>query len=365
MVSTSKKLLICGYYGEHNLGDDALLQALLAELPAGCSVVVTAADEAQVRKRFGVQTCNRRSFVNTFKGLIRCNFLIFGGGSLLQDSTSFKSLLFYSALIIAARLQGKSILLWGQGLGPLRRWYSRLLVRLLLANVQSASWRDSDSAALAKELGRNPTPSDPVGADPVWGLARGHWRGKGGAIVLAWRPTPLLQAPQWRTLLWAVSLLAQQSERQVLWLPFHANQDRGMLLDLYQKGFMPEALWQCSRELNLERPEEAMAEASLSGLVIAMRLHALILAALTGAPCAALSYDPKVSAAAAGLSCQCLDLALLQNDPEQIKDIWINQLDKPLSSNQIESQINSSKKHHRGLALELGQINSKLFSKGT
>ena len=96
-----------------------------------------------------------------------------------------------------------------------------------------------------------------------------------------------------------------------------------------------------------------------------MRLHALILAAFTCAPCAALSYDPKVSAAAAGLSCQCLDLGLLQNDPEQIKDIWINQLDKPLSSHQIESQINSSKKHHLGLALELGQINSKLFSKGT
>jgi polysaccharide pyruvyl transferase WcaK-like protein len=188
----------------------------------------------------------------------------------------------------------------------------------------------------------------------VWGLARGHWRGKGGAIVLAWRPTPLLQAPQWRILLGAVSLLAQQSKRQVLWLPFHANQDRGLLLDLYQKGFMPEALWQCSRELNLERPEEAMAEASLSGLVIAMRLHALILAALTGAPCAALSYDPKVSAAATALSCQCLDLALLLGDPEQIKDIWINQLDKPLSSHQIESQINSSKKHQRGLALELG-----------
>jgi polysaccharide pyruvyl transferase CsaB len=360
MVNTPPKLLICGYYGEHNLGDDALLQALLAQLPFGSKVVVTAADQDEVRNRFGVQTCNRRSFASTIKALAGCTRLIFGGGSLLQDSTSFKSLLFYAALILAARLQGKTVLLWGQGLGPLHRWPSRRLVGFLLANVQGASWRDPGSAALALSLGRRPTPPDLVGADPVWGLTRGNWRGKGGPIILAWRPTSLLKAPQWRILLEAVALLARQHHREVLWLPFHARQDRGLRQHLYEQGFLPKSLWQCSRELSPDRPEHAMAEATMAGLVIAMRLHGLILAALSGAPCAALSYDPKVSAAARGMECQWFDLAELPDQPALITNKWNEQIDRPLPTNRIEAQIQSAAVHQE--LLVNNPINNRLSS---
>ena len=52
--------LLCGYYGEHNIGDDALLQALLRALPAEAKPCITAADQQQVQQRFGVATCDRR-----------------------------------------------------------------------------------------------------------------------------------------------------------------------------------------------------------------------------------------------------------------------------------------------------------------
>ena len=89
----SQRLLLCGYYGEHNLGDDALLEVLLAQLPAGCQATVTAHDGALVRQRFGVETVARRSLPLVLKALRHCDALVLGGGSLLQDSTSFKSLL--------------------------------------------------------------------------------------------------------------------------------------------------------------------------------------------------------------------------------------------------------------------------------
>ena len=57
----SRRVLLCGYYGEHNLGDDALLEALLAALPSAVVPVVTAHDEAEVQQRFGVATVQRRS----------------------------------------------------------------------------------------------------------------------------------------------------------------------------------------------------------------------------------------------------------------------------------------------------------------
>ena len=120
--------LLCGYYGENNIGDDALLQALLQSLPAEAKPCITAADQQQVQRQFCVDSCDRRSLRSTLGALGDCDGLILGGGSLLQDSTSWRSLLYYAVLIGTARLQSKPVILWAQGLGPLRRRRSRLLV---------------------------------------------------------------------------------------------------------------------------------------------------------------------------------------------------------------------------------------------
>ena len=299
-----RRVLLCGYYGEHNLGDDALLEVLLGQLPAHCRATVTAHDTALVQERFGVETVPRRRLPLVLKALGRCEALVLGGGSLLQDSTSFRSLLYYAALIGAARLEGKPVLLWGQGLGPLRRRRSRLLVGRLLRLATAVSWRDPESAALARRLGRD----GPVGSDPVWALPPQPWRGLGGPLVLCFRPTRQLQGEAWRPYLEALDQLAAAHDREVIWLPFHAGQDRGLLGELRQAGLLPAGLAARSREVLAERPSEAMAVCGTAGLVVAMRLHGLILAALSGAPCAALSYDPKVAAAAAALGCPCQSL---------------------------------------------------------
>ena len=97
-----RQLLLVGYYGEHNLGDDALLEVLLGHMPAGFTAMVTAHDTDLVRQRFRVDTVQRRSLAQVLKALSNCDGLVLGGGSLLQDSTSFRSLLYYAALIFAA-----------------------------------------------------------------------------------------------------------------------------------------------------------------------------------------------------------------------------------------------------------------------
>jgi polysaccharide pyruvyl transferase WcaK-like protein len=146
-----------------------------------------------------------------------------------------------------------------------------------------------------------------VGSDPVWALPQGVWRGHGGPIVVCWRPLPRLGETQWRALLTALEDLAVATQRQVLWLPFHHQQDPGLLQHLAARGWLPPALAARSHEEWAETPRQAMELFERAGLVVAMRLHGLILAALAGAPCAALSYDPKVAAAAAALGCPALD----------------------------------------------------------
>ena len=352
MRAADHPVLVCGYYGEHNLGDDALLQVLLSQLPEAVEPLVTAWDQQLVGRQFGVRTTDRRSLGGVLAALGQCRALVLGGGSLLQDATSFRSLIYYAALITAARLRGLPVLLWGQGLGPLRRRRSRLLVRALLPLVTAASWRDPASAALARRYGF----SGLLGSDPVWALqARSvvrdgptGWRGQGGPIVLCWRPVQQLQGPGWGAWLEALAQLAHHNNREVLWLPFHQDQDAGLLARLQQQGLISADLAARSRELQVSDPDQALDLFGRAGLVLAMRLHGLILAALAGSPCAALSYDPKVAAAAAAIGCACDDLAELPR--EDLASRWAACLDHPGPAAAIEAARRDAALHRQVLA---------------
>ena len=346
--------LLCGYYGEHNLGDDALLAALLEQLPPGQEPIVTAHDQAQVEARFAVVTCPRRSLRTVLAAVKKCDALVLGGGSLLQDATSFRSLLYYALLIVAARLGAKPVLLWGQGLGPLKRFRSRTLVRWLLPLASGISWRDPASAALAARWGVVSL----QGSDPVWSLPQGSWQGEGGAILLCWRFSPLLTHDGWLLLLAALDRLAEQADRPVHWLPFHLDQDRDLLEELRSRGLLSERLARRSVAVAAQSPGEAQVLFERAGLVIAMRLHGLILAALAGAPCAALSYDPKVRAAAEAIGCPCADLDR-PLDAEGLLGEWQASLDQPPEPGGIERQREATAIHRQLLAAGLPTASSR------
>lgn len=300
-------VLLCGYYGEHNLGDDALLATLLALLPPSCRVVATARDQQHVREQFGVATCPRDEPIRLLLALVRARALVLGGGSLLQDSTSRRSLLYYVVLMLAARLLGRPVLLWGQGLGPLNTRTGRLLARLSLQLAQGTTWRDDQSTAMAAAWGIHA----PVGRDPVWSLPRRNAADSAdgpaaGAICLCWRPTPLLNAAGWRQLENQVIEDARHRQAPVCLAPFHAHQDTPLLkacaTRLQAAGLMCH-VW------HPRTPWHFMDGLAPVGLVVAMRLHAVILAAMADRPLLALSYDPKVDAAATAMAIPSINLA--------------------------------------------------------
>jgi polysaccharide pyruvyl transferase CsaB len=339
-TGSSAPVMLCGYYGEHNLGDDALLAVLLRQLPEGCRPLITAHDP-MLASALAAETVDRRRPAAVLAALGRCQALVLGGGSLLQDATSFSSLLYYSLLILAARINGKPVLLWAQGLGPLRRRRSRRLVNFLLARISGASWRDGESARLAKQLGCR---FDLVGSDPVWALESGTWRGPGGPIVLCWRPVASLQPAGWRLYLEAVATLAEREERRVIWLPFHREQDSSLLEDLHKQGLVPDGLLARSSTIRPETPAGAIDLLSSAALVVAMRLHGLIMAALAGAPVVALSYDPKVAAAAAAIGCDCRNLG--PDDLETVLAAWTTCFEQPTPEQRL-SQLRRQAEVHR------------------
>ena len=360
----SPQVLLCGYYGEHNLGDDALLAVLLDQIPSPWMSRVTAHDSEAVQGLHhcnGVRAVQRRSLKATAQALIHSDALVLGGGSLLQDSTSFKSLIYYICLLALARLRSIPVILWGQGLGPLNRWTSRLLVRLILPGVRAIGWRDPASKRLADQW--HVSVPTLVAADPVWSFPGVVWDGQHCAdaersgIVLCWRPTHQLNLHEWARLIEVVNQLAEDQSLPVTWLAFHKHQDHPLPGWLETQGLMPETLARRSRFQLAESLDQVLTLFSRSQLVLPMRLHALILSQLAGAPCAALSYDPKVAEAAAMAKLDCVDLDHLPSFDDLMRR-WTDQLMHPVDAHTIDCIKEDAGRHGAMLHRELSRIMS-------
>ena len=351
------KVLLCGYYGEHNLGDDALLQVLISQLPNAWDPLITARDhQAAAELAPGASFVDRRSLSETLHALQQVNALVLGGGSLLQDGTSFKSLLYYLIVLWCARWNRIPIILWGQGLGPLQRKWSRWCVQATLSGIRAVSWRDPASFHQAQRW-RLSMPMV-MGPDPVWCHPAPRWSG-GQDLILCLRPTPLLNTQGWQTLLRALEHFSAQSGSKVIWLAFHGDQDAALWNDLDQQRLIPAGLRERSLQRRAESLEQVHGLFGKASLVIAMRLHALILAATTGCPTAALSYDPKVKAAAQLANLPWLDL----EHPLAIQEMtsqWHEARRHPASSSSIQQLRDSADVHRTLLQEHLQAIHQRL-----
>ena len=146
---------ICGYYGFGNLGDDTLLDMAIIRARATYDGGVTALTRTprRDRYRFGVRCISRNNIFGVILVLRRSRRLIFGGGTLLQDRTSLRSLCYYISLILLARLCGAEVELWGSGIGPLRSRSGRRLCARALSRCAYIGLRDAQSADIARSLG--------------------------------------------------------------------------------------------------------------------------------------------------------------------------------------------------------------------
>lgn len=145
-------ILICGYYGAGNAGDDASLAAVAGRLAAHDPA---ARLTATVRGRrggipAGVRTV--RTLREIKKELKKSSLLVFGGGSLLQDATSLRSLIFYAWVLRTAERTGCPSVIWG-GVGPLTTRTARRIAARAVRRTDAVYARDSAAAAEFLSLG--------------------------------------------------------------------------------------------------------------------------------------------------------------------------------------------------------------------
>ena len=299
-MTDPRRILISGYYGLRNTGDEAVLSAIIKGLRAqsdDIEIIVLSQSPEETAVTHGVRALPRMS---PSQAINDCDLFISGGGSLLQDATSFKSLVYYLLVIGLAKRRRRKVMVLGQGIGPLRRGISRALTARTLSGLDLITVRDAQSAELLRELGiqdrievtADPTfILDPCPAEDSGRLLREAGLGEDEDIIAIslrkWPETPGLESAVAK----ALSALAEKVAAKFLLVTMQTPDDEALSRQVTRAIGKPDrfavqpALWSANQLLGV---------LSRCRFVIGMRLHALIFAAAAGTPSLGIVYDPKV-----------------------------------------------------------------------
>ena len=300
----SAGVLICGAYGMRNAGDEAVLSALLAELrkiDPDMPITVLSRAPKETQAIHGVEAIYSFNLPRVWRAMRRSRLFLHGGGSLVQDATSRRSLWYYLYTLVAAKRRHNRVMLYGCGIGPVTRPGNRRLAgRIINRFVDAITLREEQSLETLRALGVT-KPEIIVAAEPALALesapapevdalcARFGMRAGQNYFCLCVRHWPGMEQKH--------ELFAAAAQ--------YAREKYGLtplLLCLNPKQDEADA----ARIRELIRGEtllvtESMEAPQLIGLlgrmeaVMSMRLHALIFASSRAVPLIGVSYDPKVA----------------------------------------------------------------------
>ena len=290
-----KRLLLSGYYGYGNAGDEAVLAGLVAgfrSLSAELDLTALSGSPAETRTAHGIHAVDRYRPAALLPAMRRCDVFLSGGGSLLQDVTSAHGIFYYLGVVRLAQMLGKKTMFIAQGIGPLKRKRSRRLVAAVANKLDAVTVRDPDSAQLLRDIGVS-RPRIEVTADPALLLSPGASSKKSGFGV-ALRPWHGQEQLGAQTAAACFPTLAEQMPRL---LPMQPGSDTAIAEQFAEEWAR---LQSTSSPASISfSPNDLGALLSIidgCDMMVGMRLHALILAAAAGVPSVALAYDPKVAA---------------------------------------------------------------------
>lgn len=298
-------VVICGAYGRGNAGDDAILEAILQEMRAidpDMPITVLTKDPKATRLTYRVRTAGRMDVLTWKKAMRHAGLYINGGGSLIQDVTSRRSLWFYLHNIQAAHKAGCKVQMYGCGIGPvLREQHRKLAASVLNASVDVITLREPDSLKELQSMGVT-KPEILLTADPALTLPAASEDEIDSVLLRAGIPPHgkylCFALRNWKGFEDKAPLFAQAAK--------YAYETYGLtpVFAAVEKHLDPVAGRLAAAGLDI--PHYFLDDAGSAGTIIgalsrmqavvSMRLHALIFAAGQGIPLAGVVYDPKVSA---------------------------------------------------------------------
>ena len=298
-------ILISGYYGFDNIGDESILRTLITSLREkipDCSLTVLSHNPASTREKYGVEAVERMSPGAILRAVRQCDMLISGGGSLLQDVTSSKSIHYYLFIIRLAKLLGKKVFIYSQGIGPIDHAFNRRATARALKKADGIVVRDERSAKLLEQIGL-PQERIVITADPVIRmkrpdrtvgreiLARAGIK-KDGRLTVGWAIREKNRNSTFvREITECIRWLRENYDAESVLIPFHYEEDREVCSVIAERT---NGAAKCLSEKYLS--EDMLSIIGNMDVLVGVRLHSMIYAAIMGVPIIGVSYDPKCTA---------------------------------------------------------------------
>ena len=153
-----EKVLLGGYFGFENIGDDAILLSEINFLKKENFIPIILTKSG--KKIFNEESIDRYNFLKIIKFKNQFNSFILGGGGIFQDSTSFRSLIYYLSLINLMKFLNKKVILLNIGIGEIKREISKKLLLKTLKKCDLIIFRDEYSYNFFDDLSNKFISSD-------------------------------------------------------------------------------------------------------------------------------------------------------------------------------------------------------------
>lgn len=279
------KYVVSGYIGFDNFGDEAIARVLTDKLKSEGAEKITliSSNPEKTAKLHGVESCPMLKFLSPLK---EADVLVSGGGSLLQDVTSLKSLVYYLGVIYAALVLRKKVIIFSQGIGPINSKIGQALTKLALKNCVQISVRDKKSQELLKSWGID---SELV-RDPIFDLDLPK-KNKTGVVGVQLRNYPTLTKSFLKSL--AEEIVKRFPDKKIEIFSFQDSLDLsvceefGMIL----RKLAPESDIKVLSGLSINDVFERVSDLEY---MVGMRFHANVVAIKSGVKTLAINYDIKV-----------------------------------------------------------------------
>ncbi|MBP8629245.1 MAG: polysaccharide pyruvyl transferase CsaB [Negativicutes bacterium] len=295
------KIVISGYYGFKNAGDEAMLAAMievLSKLDDSLHITVISGDPQDTIKRHGVRAVYWLNYYDIAKAIKNSDLVISGGGSLLQDVTSARSLYYYISIMVLGKMLGKPVMLYAQGIGPITGKRAKQIMKLMGNKVDLITVRDEGSVEELAELGITKTPIYCT-ADAVLAIEKVD-KTVGQKILAKYNilnePVIGISVREWYEWDHYKEVLAKVADEinvqlgaKVVFIPMQYPEDVKAAEKIAQK--MQKDVIILNEEYNTS---ELLSIVGNLDLLMGIRLHALIFAGVMGVPMIGISYDPKI-----------------------------------------------------------------------
>ena len=297
-------VVICGAYGRGNAGDDAILEAILREMRSidpDMPVTVLSRNPAETRVAYRVRAAHTFDFFAWRRAMASSRLYLNGGGNLIQDVTSSRSLWYYLCNIALAKRLGNRVQMYGCGIGPIRKERHRpLAAGVLNRDVDVITLREPDSLEELRRIGVT-KPRIELTADPALTLPVADSALTDSTLLLSHIP------PEGRYMAISLRNWPGFEEKAPLFgrLADHVYETYGItpIFLSVEKNQDPQAAQLAARDVRAphyfingaERIDAVIGVLARMEAVVSMRLHTLIFAAGQGTPLVGVVYDPKVS----------------------------------------------------------------------